>query len=55
MLKNSENLDPNVKRELFKRLLQNPHLLPPGEREKVLKEMLSNIKNLDRYGLYTDI
>lgn len=49
MLKNSDNLDPEVKKELLKKLIQNPKLLPPEERHKLLKQVVFNLKDLDRY------
>ena len=45
---NDGKLDSKVRNELYKRILKDPGMLPPDERKKVLKEMLSNLKNLDR-------
>ncbi len=45
---NNENLDPNVRKELYKRILADSSLLPPEERKRLLKDMISNLKNLDR-------
>jgi hypothetical protein len=45
---NDGKLDSKVRNELYKRILKDPGMLPPEERKKVLKEMLSNLKNLDR-------
>jgi hypothetical protein len=33
---------------LIKQLLENADALPPEEREKLLKELVSNIANLDQ-------
>jgi hypothetical protein len=49
---NDGKLDSKVRNELYKRILKDPGMLPPEERKKVLKEMLSNLKNLDRLNAY---
>jgi hypothetical protein len=33
---------------LLKQLLENPELLPPGEREKLLQQLIANLGDLDR-------
>ena len=32
---------------LLKQLLENPDLLPPGEREKLLQQLIANLGDLD--------
>ena len=37
-----------TQQELLKKILDNPDLLPPEEREKLLQNLIDNIGNLDR-------
>jgi hypothetical protein len=40
-----------AQQELLKQLLENPDLLPPEQREKLIKGLIANIGSLDGYCL----
>ena len=41
-------LDSETQKQLLKQLLENPDLMSHEEREKILKELVANMANLDR-------
>lgn len=40
-----------TQQKLLKHLMENPDLLPPEQREQLMKDLIANIGNFDRYYL----
>ena len=38
-----------TQKELMRQLLENPDLLPPEQREQLLKDLITNMASLDRF------
>ena len=47
MADNVKYLDPLLQKELMKVLFENPELIPEAEREKLFREIIETIGNLD--------
>jgi hypothetical protein len=45
---NIKHILSEMQKKILKQLLENPNALPAGERDKLIKELVSNIGNLDR-------
>jgi hypothetical protein len=49
MAENVKYLDPVLQKELMKALFENPDLIPEVEREKLFRDMIETLANLDGY------